>query len=149
VVKISVLAGLVSVMLYVSFSQGAADWWTSESSTGSYAPVESVRESSHHLLGSGPFSSGMIVHVLMWGAITLAVLWCLGPSTTVVVRRAVVAIVGSGLMVEVAQEMFTLRNAEIGDVVGNVVGVLLALGAWSQIAGTRIAGSTDSAELLE
>lgn len=147
-VKTLVLALVASAVLFVSFSQEAADWWGEKpSSDHGVASVEGVRSTGRRLIGEGIFAGGLLVHVALWSALTLAVLWMLPASRS---RRATLvaasSIAAAGLLVEVGQEVFTLRNAEFGDLAGNLLGIGGALLLTGFVRQLRAGGLSRAAE---
>lgn len=125
----ALLVLLLCVVGYVSFSQEAADWWaTQPSPMASHGVLESVRAPSYDVLGRGSLRDGWAVHVVMW-SVTSFVTFRLFAGMAKPPRRVMLGgfLIGAGILVEVMQEMFTLRNAEVSDVIGNIIGVSLAL----------------------
>ena len=126
-------AGVAVPTVLLMLSDRAPGWldrFTERLASTSPGATQALRDSP---LPDAPF----LVHVLVWAAAaTLVVLiaWS-WPSVSV----GLVLVVVAGLVVEAAQDLFSrTRNAELRDVVANVVGVgvgtVLGLGIWAMIA---------------
>lgn len=125
VARLGVLCAALSSVVAIEMSQTLADWWGGADSGNSVldGPLGAVRV-VRSVLEIGWLDEGMGVHIVMWfGAF---VLFHLGTRRALPVR-ALPSVVGSlvsmGIVLEVMQGAWTLRNASIRDVVGNIVGI--------------------------
>ena len=113
------------VMLFgiavVSFSTRIAVWWGRIGQGHSSALPQPLRQ----LLADRPHLGEADVHAAMWCAVAVVV--GVMARTWRARGAAWLAVWSAGAAVEVCQAVFTARSAEWGDVVGNSIGIALAV----------------------
>lgn len=128
----------------IGLSQGLADWWSGADSGNVFldGPAGFVR-ALHSVLEFGWLGDGLGVHVVMWFVAATVAIAALRPFLSTV-RLPVLAgsMAATGIALELMQEAWTLRNASVRDVIGNLVGVGAAA-TWSMRAAWHSERSSD------
>lgn len=115
---------VLAVVVAIALSQTLADWWSGGDSGNVVldGPLGGVR-ALHAVLEFGWLGDGRGVHIAMWCTVAvvlhstvrwLSVPYLLAPVTGV--------LVSFGIVLELMQQAWTLRNASVGDIVANLVG---------------------------
>ena len=115
---------MLSVVVLIGMSQTLADWWSGARSGNVVldGPIGGVR-ALRSALEFGWLADGRGVHVTMWCAVAVVlnsvVRRLFEPYLIAVVTGLLVSI---GIILEVMQLEWTLRNASVGDIAGNLLG---------------------------
>lgn len=115
---------MLSLVVLIGMSQTLADWWSGGNSgnvvlDGPLGGVRALRSA----LEFGWLSDGRGVHIAMWCGVATV----LHSSSRRLFQPYVVAVVTGllvsfGIILELMQQAWTMRNASVGDIVGNLVG---------------------------
>jgi hypothetical protein len=118
--RFALLTATVVGVSIVSLSARIAVWWGAVGHGGSWAPQPLM-----WLLAHRPDAGEADVHVVMWFAVACAAAMAVRSVRHRVFALGLVWLFGA--LVEVAQAAFSTRSAQWGDLVGNTVGVAVAM----------------------